>query len=106
MFDSGNIFAAIPTQLDEELFNELSSNGPVLIERIVSKGHSSPPSGWYNQDKNEWVILLTGQAIIAFPGEKDIRLVKGDYLNIPAHQKHRVKWTDPEQETIWLAVHY
>ena len=106
MVKSTNIFAAIPTQLNEELFEQLLSNDKVLIERIVSKGHQSPESGWYDQDKNEWVILLEGGAIVSFQDGEDVSLSKGDYLHIPAHQKHRVKWTEPDQKTIWLAIHY
>ena len=30
----------------------------------------------------------------------------GDFMNIPAHTKHRVEWTTPDEPTIWLAVHY
>jgi cupin 2 domain-containing protein len=29
----------------------------------------------------------------------------GDFVYIPAHQRHRVEWSDPQQATIWLAVH-
>jgi cupin 2 domain-containing protein len=29
----------------------------------------------------------------------------GDYVNLPAHCRHRVEWTDPERETVWLALH-
>jgi cupin 2 domain-containing protein len=52
------------------------------------------------------VILLKGEAVISFMDEDDIRLKAGDYINIPAHKKHRVSWTKPDEETIWLAVHY
>jgi cupin 2 domain-containing protein len=30
----------------------------------------------------------------------------GDYVHIPAHQRHRVEWTEPDQKTVWLALHY
>jgi cupin 2 domain-containing protein len=30
----------------------------------------------------------------------------GDFVNIPAHTKHRVEWTTPDEPTIWLAVRY
>ncbi len=30
----------------------------------------------------------------------------GDFVNIPAHKKHRVEWTTPDELTIWLAVFY
>ncbi len=77
----------------------------VRVERIVSRGHSSPPGFWYDQTDNEWVILLSGSARLLFQGERDpISLGPGDYLDIPAHKRHRVEWTDPDQDTVWLAV--
>ena len=101
-----NVFAVIPQYLDQELVEILVENKEVCIERIVSKGHTSPASGWYDQAKNEWVIVLKGEAIISFENESEIRLRAGSYINIAAHKKHRVSWTDPDLETIWLAVHY
>lgn len=101
-----NIFHSVPENLQDELFEKLLQTNNLLIERIVSKGHTSPEEGWYDQDKNEWVIVLSGEAILAFEDEEEIRLRPGGYINIPAHKKHRVKWTDPDTETIWLAVHY
>ncbi len=38
----------------------------VTIERIVSEGHTSPESGWYEQKRHEWVIVLQGAATILF----------------------------------------
>jgi cupin 2 domain-containing protein len=35
-----------------------------------------------------------------------VEMSPGDYINIPAHEKHRVAWTSPDGPTIWLAVHY
>ena len=102
----GNIFDSIPDNLDEEVFDLLLQNDQIKIERIISKGQLSPKSGWYDQDKNEWVIVLKGEAVISFENNKDIRLKAGSHLHIPAHRKHKVKWTDPEIETIWLAVFY
>lgn len=101
-----NIFASIPEHLDDELIDLLAQNENVKIERIVSKGHRSPATGWFDQEKAEWIIVLKGAAIIAFENGDDVRLVSGDHLNIPAHSRHRVKWTDPDLETVWLAVHY
>ncbi|MEZ0121362.1 MAG: cupin domain-containing protein [Candidatus Reddybacter sp.] len=101
-----NVFAAIPQCLNQELVETLLENKDVCIERIVSKGHTSPASGWYDQPKNEWVMVLKGEAVIAFEDEPEIRLVAGSYIDIAAHKKHRVSWSDPDVETIWLAVHY
>jgi len=33
-------------------------------------------------------------------------MMPGSYVHIPAHCKHRVEWTDPDVETIWLAMYY
>jgi len=62
--------------------------------------------GWYEQKDSEWVIVLQGEAILSFERKEDVRLKAGDYLNIPASQKHKVSWTKPNEKTIWLAVHY
>ncbi len=103
---SGNLFAAIPESLNKEAFSELLRKDSLRIERIISKGHTSPESGWYDQDENEWVVVLQGEAKLSFGNGREVHLVPGSYLDIPAHTKHRVVWTDPEIETIWLAVHY
>ena len=101
-----NIFTQIPKELKEELFEELLSNDTLKIQRIVSYGHTTEESKWYDQDNDEWVILLKGEATISFEDAEDVDLKVGDYLNIPAHKKHRVSWTKPDEETIWLAIHY
>ena len=101
-----NLFADIPAELPEELFEVLLSGG-VRIERIVSLGHASPPGFWYDQPQAEWVVLLRGAARVLFEGdEKAIELRPGDWLDIPARRRHRVEWTDPETPTVWLAVRY
>lgn len=101
-----NIFAALPDDLGQEAFTELLRHPNLKIERIVSKGHVSPPGYWYDQDAHEWVIVLEGAGTVAFTDGQEVTLRKGDYLNIPAHTHHRVTWTDPDQPTVWLAIHY
>ena len=103
---NGNLFSDIPTKLKEELFEVLFKNENLKIERIVSEGHSSPEQGWYDQAESEWVIVVEGSAKILFDDDREFLLEKGDYLNIPAHTKHKVVWTDPDKQTIWLAIHY
>lgn len=90
----------------QELFDDLLKDQNVRIERIVSKGHVSPEDGWYDQEKNEWVIVLEGSGKILFEDGKEVILKKGDYLNIPCRTRHRVTWTDPDNVTVWLAIHY
>jgi cupin 2 domain-containing protein len=101
-----NIFAGIPDSLEKELFERLAGSGQVSIQRIISRGHASPASGWYDQDTSEWVIVLRGEAQLSFDDQTSIHLREGDYLNLPARRKHRVDWTAPDRETVWLAVHY
>jgi cupin 2 domain-containing protein len=102
----GNLFALIPGNLNAEVFEPLVENERVRIERIISNGHTSPDSGWYDQERNEWVMILKGDACIAFKEGEIIELHAGDYLAIPAHKKHKVIKTSSDSETIWLAVHY
>jgi cupin 2 domain-containing protein len=101
-----NIFAEIPVQFSTELFQTLAENPHVKIERILSQGQASAPDFWYTQAHAEWVILLQGQARLQFAKDSTIiMLTAGDYLFIPAHEKHRVDWTDPSTTSIWLAIH-
>ena len=107
MIESGNVFAGIPDNLAAEQLTALLTAPNVRIERIVSRGHASPPGFWYDQPQAEWVIVLAGSAAIAFDGEASPRtLRRGDHLHIPAHARHRVVWTDANEPTVWLAVHY
>ncbi len=103
---TGHIFDSLPDHPDTELFDILVEHDNMRIERIVSNGHSSPDSGWYDQDSNEWVIILRGEAIIALEDGQLINLKAGSHLNIPAHTKHKVTWTKENTETVWIAVHY
>jgi len=101
-----NLFADIPAQLQEELVQELATGEDLRIERIVSRGHTAPPTGWFDQAQREWVVLLQGKAVIAYPDKPDLTLEPGDYVTIAPHEQHRVAWTTPDEDTIWLAVHY
>lgn len=101
-----NLFEDVEGASQGEVFDSLVESGRLKIERIVSRGHTSPQSGWYDQEQNEWVVVLRGEAVIAFPDKPSLTLGEGDYLSIKAHEKHRVQWTDPERDTVWLAVHY
>ncbi len=104
--DIGNLFESLPEDISKEVFSEIIQGENIRIERIISKGHSSPEAGWYDQDDNEWIIVLKGEAKLSFENNDDVHLVSGSHLNIPAHTKHKVTWTKPNTETIWLAVHY
>lgn len=77
----------------------------VLIERIVSNGHVSTAGFWYDQERDEWVVLLQGQAEVAFADGRREKLGSGDWLFIPAHERHRVESTSVDPPCLWLAVH-
>jgi cupin 2 domain-containing protein len=100
-----NIYSSIPATLTQELFQDILITDTFKVKRIVSKGHASPKDFWYDQEHNEWVILLKGRAGLLFEKSNHIiELTPGDYINIPAHLKHRVEWTDPDIETVWLEI--
>lgn len=100
-----NLFQLLENTPDGESFEPLIPDCGILIERIVSKGHASPPGFWYDQDRDEWVALLQGKAKIAWFDGRTRDLVPGDWLFIPAHEKHRVESTSADPPCIWLAVH-
>jgi cupin 2 domain-containing protein len=102
-----NIFSEIPESRNDEIYETLLRSEHFKLARIISSGQATPPGKWYDQDTNEWVILLSGSAGLLFEGEKEVCLMNpGDYIHIPAHKRHRVEWTDPEQKTVWVALHY
>ncbi len=101
-----NLFS-LPANLAEELIESLLRTPSVRIERIVSHSHYSPDGFWYDQDENEWVVVLKGRAKLRLEGQAEpLEMGPGDYIDIPAHQRHRVEWTTPDEPTVWLAVFY
>ena len=100
-----NLFSNIPSNLPAELIETLIQSDGVRVERIVSHGHASPEGFWYDQYEHEWVVVLQGAARLQLE-DKTIELGPGDYINLPAHTKHRVEWTTLDQPTIWLAIFY
>jgi cupin 2 domain-containing protein len=103
----GSLFAGIPIGvLPDELLHVLWQTPTLRVERIVSRGHATPPEQWYDQDADEWVIVLTGSAALRLDGRDELlELRPGDYVLLAAHVRHRVEWTDPNEDTVWLAVH-
>lgn len=95
--------AVLPASAAEQV-TALLEHGSVRIERIVSQGQSSPPGFWYDQDEHEWVLLVRGAARLEYEDGETLSLNAGDWLEIPAHRRHRVAWTDPNRMTVWLAV--
>lgn len=101
-----NLFDNLSSDHSAEQISQLVRADNIRIERIVSRGHHSPSSGWYDQAENEWVAVLKGEARLAFENGDEVLLGAGSYITIAAHTKHKVVWTTPDTETIWLAVHY
>lgn len=103
----GNLERNIPANLPTELIETLTKSDHIRIERIVSKGHQSPPNFWYDQPEHEFVLLHTGCAQVQFEDTNEtVSLSAGDYLLIPAHRRHRVHSTCTNGHTIWLAVFF
>ena len=105
---AGNLFAGLPvTAQPTELFDTLLNLPGLRIERIVSTGQTSPAGFWYEQADAEWVVLLSGEALLRFEDEIEARRLRaGDWLYIEPQRRHRVDWTDPAAPTVWLAVHH
>ncbi|ALO35799.1 cupin [Colwellia sp. MT41] len=101
-----NIFSNIPAELANEIFEDILITDKLRIERIVSKGQTSPDTGWYDQSENEWLIVLSGYGVIEYINGDQVTLKQGDYLNIKAHEQHRVIATSSDEATVWLAVFY
>lgn len=101
-----NLFAPVSDSGAEEIFELILGAGGVRIERIVSHGHTSPANGWYDQDEDEWVLILQGSGQVLYEDGREFLLRAGDHLHVAAHQKHKVTWTDPEVATIWLAIFF
>ena len=105
---AGNLFADVSAaSAGEEAFTEIFARPGLKIERIISQGQASPPEFWYDQAWNEWVVVLKGRATLQFEDEPATQaLGEGDYVLIPARKRHHVEWTDPQQPTVWLAIHF
>jgi cupin 2 domain-containing protein len=105
--NAANLLDNLPADLPDELCTTILAAKGLRVERIVSQGHASPPGFWYEQDENELVVVLEGSAAVQFDGDAEpVELRHGSFLNIPAHTRHRLVWTDPSEKTVWLAIHY
>jgi cupin 2 domain-containing protein len=102
-----NLFTTGTEPEREEIFETLLETDRFRLERIISTGQATPAGIWYDQERHEWVALLSGKAGLLIEGEREPRVMKpGDHVVIPARCRHRVEWTDPDRETVWLALHY
>ncbi len=86
--------------LTEEVFQTLHAARGAYVERIVSNGQGT---GWYEQDHDEWVMILSGAARLRVERD-EVGLRAGQGLTIAAGVRHRVEWT--ASPTVWVAVHF
>ncbi|KUR72791.1 hypothetical protein AQZ52_06095 [Novosphingobium fuchskuhlense] len=104
-FRHGRLTDQLPANTETEEFLPLVTNGTGRVERIVSAGQITPPGFWYDQEEDEFVLLVAGGAILTIDGrEQPVELKPGDWISLPAHCRHRVEWTSADPITIWLAV--
>lgn len=101
-----NLFVNLPVETKDEVFTELLSRPGARIERIVSNGQYTPEDTPFNQNHDEWVLLLRGSASLWVDGDGEHDLHPGDHMLIPARRTHRVTRTANDEPTVWLAVHF
>jgi cupin 2 domain-containing protein len=101
-----NLLRDLPAGGTGEVVERIAGAGTVRIERIVSRGETSPAGFWYDQDETEFVLVLSGAARLRFADGEALALGPGDWIDIARHRRHRIEWTDPDQPTVWLAVFY
>lgn len=104
--DQGNLLTDIPECIADEIIQDIVNTKTCRIERVISNGHTTPKGQWYDQANNEWVLIVKGAGKLEFEVGEEVLLREGDHIVIPAHKKHRVSWTDPDKETVWLAVFF
>ena len=88
-----------------EVFETLLSSGDFRLERIVTLTPYAEPGEWYDQELDEWVVLLQGSAVLEYKSGKTVEMRSGDHLFIPAHKVHRIKQSSAKESCIWLALH-
>jgi cupin 2 domain-containing protein len=102
-----SLLANLPQDLLKERFETVLETPAFRLERILSRGHATPEGEWYDQELDEWVVVLQGAARLVIEGRaEEIVMNPGDALLLPAHCRHRVDWTAPDRVTVWLALHF
>lgn len=105
--ESGNLLRNLPDASQKERFEHLLARDDVRIERITSRGQATPEGEWCDQEQNEFVLLVSGQAGLLIEGEPQERVMSdGDWIMLPARCRHRVVWTSAGADTVWLAMHW
>jgi cupin 2 domain-containing protein len=102
---AGSLFEGpVPSVEEREAIELLLQTPEVAIERIVSAGHRTPNGIWLDQDSDEWVGLLTGEARLEFEDGTAFPMQPGRWVYLPRHCRHRVERTSADPPCIWLAV--
>jgi len=97
-----NIFTPNRDNTKNEHFDTLLLTKNIHIEKITSHGQTSEQ--WYEQDGDEWVVLIEGEGRLLFEDGSELTLQKGEHVHIPKRQKHKVIYTS--EPAIWLAIHF
>ena len=97
-----NIFDVKNIDKTKEIVEILKENENVKIEKIISTGQTTE---WMEQEKEEFVMLIQGEAIIEYDNKKQ-ELRAGDTVIIKKNEKHRVSYTSENPYCIWLCVFY
>ena len=82
-----------------EVVEQLVRVGGAVIEQILSSALDDPID--YDQDYDEWVVLLAGTAELEVCGDR-LSLEGGDWVLLPRGTPHRLVRTT--QGANWLAV--
>ena len=100
IFNINNIQSQSP-----EIFESILEIRDIKIERIVTLKPYDKPGDWYDQETDEWVLLLQGEAYLEFENNEKMAFQSGDFIFIPAHKKHRINRSSIDPKCIWLAIH-
>lgn len=106
MIPHGNLLRGLAPDPAREVEEGLVTRPGLRIGRIVSAGQASPEGFWYDQEEDEFVLLVAGAAGLQIEGEAaPRRLLPGDWVHLPAGFRHRVAWTQADPPTVWLVVY-
>ena len=100
----GTLGEGVTAKTGEETSTTLIARQEFELEEIVSRGAASPEGFWYDQERDEWVLLVTGAATLRFEDAGILEMKAGDHMMIPAGVWHRVEATSPD--AVWLALHF
>ncbi|MDQ6999088.1 MAG: cupin domain-containing protein [Mariprofundus sp.] len=107
MMEPTNLFTNTSVEMNQEVVERILHGKTFRLERIVSNGQCSEQALWYDQKEDELVFLLSGEARLQFECDDTLLTLKpGDYVHIPAHQRHRLDWTSPDEASVWLALFF